>query len=327
MGPGMQKRCTVPMFLGPGMQNAVLLQKTNLLRVSSSKIGTVRCFCFCVRMGQYSTSGLPGAENAVLSQCFWVQACKNAVLSQSFRLREAKMLYKVWDSTALQALQVQKTLYCPNVFGSRRAKTLYCPNVFGSRHAKTLYCPNLLGSEEQKRCTVPKTQKKQSFEGLQLKDWDNAVFLLLCPKKIWTVQHFRPSRCRKRCTVPIFLVQACKNAVLSQCFWVHACKNAVLSHSFRLRGAKTLYCPRKLKKTKSFEGLQLKDWDNTVFLLLCPRGIRTAQLFRPSRCKIRCPVPMFWGPGMQKRCTVPIFDLETLKRLVFFWDSTAFLLL
>ena len=55
---------------------------SNLFRVSSSKIVTVQCFCVCVpkSLGQYSTSSSPGAENAVLSQCFWVQACKNAVL-------------------------------------------------------------------------------------------------------------------------------------------------------------------------------------------------------------------------------------------------------
>ena len=131
--------------------------------------------------------------------------------------------------------------------------------------AKTLYCPNLFGSEEQKSCTVPKNSKKsQSFEGLQLKDWDSTVFLLLCPKKIGTVQHFRPS------------------------------ENAVLSQFFGSRHAKTPYCPNflgseeqkrcivpKLQKNQSFEGLQLKDWDSTV-LLLCPKQIGTVQHFRPS---------------------------------------------
>ena len=106
--------------------NAVLSQKTQkktLFRVSRSKIGTVRCFCFSVskRLGQYSTSGPPGAENAVLSQCFWVESCKNAVLSQSLSWRFSKVFFlsflgqygvfaslslKDWDSTALQAFQV-----------------------------------------------------------------------------------------------------------------------------------------------------------------------------------------------------------------------------
>ena len=69
----------------------------------------------------YSTSGPPGAENAVLSHSFWVLSCKNTVLSQSLSWRPSKdrffcflgqygvfasLSQKDWDSTALQAFQV-----------------------------------------------------------------------------------------------------------------------------------------------------------------------------------------------------------------------------
>ena len=154
-----RKRCTVPMFLGPGMQKhcTVPIFDLETLKRLVEFFGTV--------LGQYSVF--------------------------------APLSLKDWDSTALQALQVSRTLYCPNVFGSRHAKTLHCPNVFWVQACK-------------KAVLSQKTQKTQSFQGLQVTDWDSTVFLPLCLKKIGTVQHFRPSRCRKRCAVPIFWVQSCK---------------------------------------------------------------------------------------------------------------------
>ena len=147
----MQKRCTVPIF---DLEYLETLKRLFLFEF----FGTVQRFCSSEpkRLGQYSTSGPPGVENTVLSQCFWVQACKNAVLSQCFlgpgmqkrctvpknsnksnlfRVSRSKIgtvrcfCFSVSKRLALQALQVQKTLYCPNLFGSSHAKTLYCPNL------------------------------------------------------------------------------------------------------------------------------------------------------------------------------------------------------
>ena len=149
-------------------------KKPTFLRVSSSKIGTVQGFCFSEpeRLGQYSTSGPPGVEHAVLSQCFlgpgMQKRCtvpknsKKLIFSGSpgQRLGQcgvfASLSQKDWDSTALQALQVQKTLYCPNVFGSRHATKLYCP--------KKLKQPNLFRVSRSKIGTVRSQQ-----------DWDSTA--------------------------------------------------------------------------------------------------------------------------------------------------------
>ena len=95
-----RKRCAVPMFLGPGMQKHCTvpifeLETLKRLFFFFEFFGTVRCFCFTVpkRLVQYSTSGPPGAENAVLSQSFWVQSCKNAVITVPiFELETLKRL-------------------------------------------------------------------------------------------------------------------------------------------------------------------------------------------------------------------------------------------
>ena len=171
------------------------LKKNNLLRVSSSSIGTVRCFCFCVRkrLGQYSTSGLPDKKTLYCPNVFGpgMQKCCTVPIFDPETLKRfflsflgqysvfAPLSLKDRDSTALQALQVSKTLYCPNVFGSRRAKTLYCPNVFWVQACKNAVLSQSLSWRPSKdwfferfgteRCfcfTVPKRLGQYSTSGL-----------------------------------------------------------------------------------------------------------------------------------------------------------------
>ena len=70
-----------------------------------------------------------------------------------------------------------------------------------------LYCPNVLGSEEQNAVLSQKTQQNQSFQGLQVKDWDSTAFLRAWTQNIGTVQRFLHLEGLKCCTVPIFLGQ------------------------------------------------------------------------------------------------------------------------
>ena len=124
--------------------------------------------------------------------------------------------------------------------------------------------------------------------------WDSTVFLLHCPKNIGTVQHFRPSKCRKRCTVPMFLGPGMQKHCTVPIFELETLKRLVFV-SF-------------LGQYGDFASMSQKDWDSTA--------LQALQV-----------VPILLGPVMQKRCTVPIFELETLKRLVFFeffWTVRCF---
>ena len=48
-----------------------------------------------------------------------------------------------------------------------------------------LYCPNFFGTVKQKHRAVPKNSKNQSFQGLQLKNWDSTAFLHDWTQKDW----------------------------------------------------------------------------------------------------------------------------------------------
>ena len=155
------------------------------------------------------------------------------------------------------------------------------------------------------------------------------MFLLQCPKKIGTVQHFRPSRCRKRCTVPMPLGPGMQERRTVPIFDLETLKRLVF---LSFLGQYRVFAPLSLKigtvqhrcrkhcTVPMFLGpgtvLSLKTQKN--LFRVSRSKIGTVHHFRPSRCRKRCTVPMFLGPVMQTRCTVPIFELETLKRL-FFW--------
>ena len=116
------------------------------------------------------------------------------------------------------------------------------------------------------------------------------LILLHCPKKIGTVQHFRPCRCRKRCTVPMFLGPGMQK----HCTVPKNSKKPIFSGS----------PGQRLGQYGVFASLSQKDWDSTAFsapggpeVLYCPN------LFETER---------------QRHRTVPILDLETLRRLFFF---------
>ena len=116
---------------------------------------------------------------------------------------------------------------------------------------KALHCPNVLGPGMQKRCTVPIFE----LETLQrllffLSIWDSTVFLLHCAKKIGTVQHFRPSRCRTRCTVPMFLGPGMQK----RCSVPKNSKKLIFSGS----------PGQRLGQYGVFASLSQKDWDSTA---------------------------------------------------------------
>ena len=137
------------------------------------------------------------------------------------------------------------------------------------RRPEVLYCPNFFGTVKQKHRTVPKNSKKQSFQVLQLKDWDSTAFLHDWTQKDWDSAAFSAPG-----------------------------------------GPEVLYCPslfeterQKHRTVPIFDLETLKrHWDSTAFLHAWPKNIGTVQCFRHLE-GLKC-------------CTVPIFQAQKSKNPV-----------
>ena len=130
---------------------------------------------------------------------------------------------------------------------------------------------------------------------------------------------------QKPCTVPIFELET-------------------LKRFFGFFGTVQRFCfsePKRLGRYSVFACLDPKTLGQySIFACMDPKTLDSAAFSAPGELEVLY-CPNLFGTQTQKHCTVPVFELETLKRLFFLggggqysvftrlrlkdWDSTAFL--